>query len=71
MKFEMHQGRWLSLVDELEQEQFNSLLLDFLCVFSFSLMCTVTNLFFSDVSKVSEKSNLNTVNKRQKFPFVA
>ena len=71
MKFEIRQGTWLSVIDELEQEQFDSLVVDFLCVFFFSLMCSVTNLFFSNVSKVSEKSNLNTVNKRQKFPFVA
>ena len=71
MKFEIHQGAWLSVVDELEQEQFDSLVVDFLCVFFFFLDVYSDNFVFFDVSKVSEKSNLNTVNKRQKFPFVA
>ena len=33
MKFEIHQGAWISVVDELEQEQFDSSVVDFLCVF--------------------------------------
>ena len=71
MKFEIRQAAWISVVDELEQEQFDSSVVDFLCVFFFILDVYSDKFVFFDVSKVSQKSNLNTVNKRQKFPFVA